>query len=67
MDGVRTNIEIDDELLEQARTVAGTTTKKATVEMALRMLVDRRGRESTLRLKGSVAWHGDLDESRAGR
>jgi Arc/MetJ family transcription regulator len=64
---VRTNIEIDDELLERARAVAGTSTKRATVELALRMLVGRRDRESTLQLKGTVAWRGDLDDSRAGR
>jgi Arc/MetJ family transcription regulator len=64
---VRTNIEIDDELLERARAVAGTSTKKATVELALRLLVCRLDRVSTLQLKGTVAWRGDLDESRAGR
>jgi Arc/MetJ family transcription regulator len=64
---VRTNIEIDDELLERARAVAGTTTKRATVELALRVLAARRDRLSTLDLRGSVVWRGDLDESRAGR
>jgi Arc/MetJ family transcription regulator len=62
---VRTTIEIDDELLERARDVAGTPTKKATVELALRTLIRRRDRESTLQLKGAMAWRGDLDESRA--
>jgi Arc/MetJ family transcription regulator len=62
---MRTNIEIDDELLERARAVAGTRTKKATVELALRVLAARGDRASTLDLRGSVAWHGDLDDSRA--
>jgi Arc/MetJ family transcription regulator len=61
---VRTNIDIDDELLERARAVAGTTTKKDTVDLALRVLVGRRDRASTLELRGTVAWHGNLDKSR---
>lgn len=64
---MRTNIDIDDELLEAARDVAGTTTKKATVEVALRELVRRRDRRATLDLRGDVVWEGDLDESRSGR
>jgi Arc/MetJ family transcription regulator len=35
-------IEIDDELLAQARRAAGTATIKATVEIALRGLIDRQ-------------------------
>lgn len=63
--GVRTNIDIDDELLAQAQQVAGTRTKKATVEFALRELVRRRQRRGALELRGRVAWDGDLDTSRA--
>lgn len=36
---MRTNIELDDELMRQAMKAAGTTTKKATVEASLRKLV----------------------------
>jgi Arc/MetJ family transcription regulator len=64
---VRTNIDIDDELLERARAVAGTRTKRDTVDLALRVLVGRRDRASTLELHGTVAWQGNLDESRTGR
>ena len=34
-------VEIDDELLTRARTVAGTDTIRATVEAGLRILVDQ--------------------------
>ena len=64
---VRTNIDIDDELLARAAAVAGTKGKKATVEYALRELVRRRERQKVLELRGRVVWEGDLDESRAGR
>lgn len=64
---VRTNIDIDDELLTRAQAVAGTKGKKATVEFALRELVRRKERHKALELRGKVRWEGDLDRSRAGR
>ena len=64
---MRTNIEIDDRLMAEAQRVAGTGTKKATVELALRELVARQKRLGVLRLKGQVRWEGDLEASRAGR
>ncbi|KAA0235325.1 MAG: Antitoxin VapB11 [Acidimicrobiales bacterium] len=64
---MRTNIDIDDELLAAAQRLAGTRTKKATVEHALRELVRRRQRQRVLELRGSVEWVGDLDETRKGR
>ena len=64
---VRTNIDIDDELLARAHAVAGTKGKKATVEYALRELVRRRERQKALELRGRVEWQGDLDRSRTGR
>lgn len=65
--GVRTNIEIDDQLLAAAQQVAGTRTKKATVEFALQELVRRRQRRGALQLRGKVDWDGDLDRSRSTR
>ena len=62
---VRTNIDIDDDLLAAAQRVAGTDTKRATVHYALEELVRRRSRRQTLDLRGKVDWQGDLDESRA--
>lgn len=61
---MRTNIDIDDELLAQAQAMAGTSTKKETVRLALETLV-RLGRQSELRaLRGHLHWEGDLDEMR---
>jgi Arc/MetJ family transcription regulator len=64
-EGVRTNIDIDDELLAEAQALAGTRTKKATVEFALTELVRRRRARSMLQLRGAVDL--DLDRSRRGR
>jgi len=64
---MRTNIDIDDDLLTRAMEAAGTTTKKAMVEEALRRLVENhRGREAIANLRG-LGWEGDLDEMRQGR
>jgi Arc/MetJ family transcription regulator len=64
---MRTNIDIDDELLSRAMNAAGLSTKRATVEEGLRLLV-RLGRQAKAlgRLKGA-GWNGDLDKMRQGR
>lgn len=64
---VRTNIDIDDELLAAAQALAGTRTKKATVEFALTELIRRRQAKSMLQLRGAVDLDIDLDRSRRGR
>ena len=63
---MRTNIEIDDELLSQAMTAAGLSTKRATVEEGLRLLVRVHKQVEALdRLRG-LGWEGDLAEMRQG-
>ena len=42
----RTTIEIDEELLERARSALGATTMRATVEEALRRAADQAGLEA---------------------
>jgi Arc/MetJ family transcription regulator len=51
-------VEIDDDLLARARTVAGTDTIRATVETALRSLVDQ---DTTLRHVARLRKPGALD------
>jgi Arc/MetJ family transcription regulator len=64
---MRTNIDIDDHLMRQAMRHSGTRTKKATVEAALRLLVETHAQIAIRKLKGKVRWEGNLDESRRGR
>jgi Arc/MetJ family transcription regulator len=64
---MRTNIEIDDQLLEQALRATGLKTKRAVVEAGLRMLLHLTRQEEILRLVGKVRWEGNLEESRQGR
>ncbi len=61
------NIDIDEQLLDDAQAIAGTATKKATVEHALRELVRRKQRQQVRDLLGTVDWTGDVDETRRGR
>jgi len=64
---MRTNIEIDDELLHKALRVSGLKTKRAVVEAGLRMLVRLKRQEDILSLVGKVHWEGNLDQSRQRR
>jgi Arc/MetJ family transcription regulator len=64
---MRTNIEIDDKLLSQAMTATGLSTKRATVEEGLRLLVRVRKQAKALAELKGLGWEGDLDEMRLGR
>jgi len=64
---MRTNVEIDDDLMRDAQRLAGTDTKRETVDLALRELVARYRRLGLLDLAGKVDWEGDLEQSRRGR
>ena len=66
-DGVwvaRTNIDIDDELIDRVMRRHGLASKRETVDFALRRLdVTPMTREQALAMQGS-GWEGDLDEMR---
>ncbi len=64
---MRTNIVIDEELIEQARKLTALPTKKAVVDEALRTLIRLKKQEKILFLRGKIRWQGDLDELRGGR
>ena len=64
---MRTNIDIDDTLMAQARKAAGRATKKETVEEALRLMVRLRRQQEADRAFGKYRWRGDLARSRKGR
>ena len=67
MMGMRTNIEIDPEVMKEAQRLTGTRTMRETVDLALRELVARNKRLGILKLAGRVHWEGDLNEMRRGR
>jgi Arc/MetJ family transcription regulator len=65
-DGVvtRTNIEIDDVLVDRAMRLYRLRSKREAVDLALRKLVDGMSREEALASEGS-GWGGNLGEIRS--
>jgi Arc/MetJ family transcription regulator len=63
---MRTNIDIDDELLAEAMQATGQTSKKATVEEALRRTVASHRRRAAIMDMVGMEWVGDLDDMRRG-
>ncbi len=64
---MRTNIVIDNSLMQRAMKATGFSTKKAVVEEGLRLLIKVKGQESIRRLRGKIEWEGDLGAMRQGR
>ena len=64
---MRTNIDIDDDLMARAQAATGLTTKKETVERGLELLVQLGSQAAVRALRGKITWEGDLDEMRRDR
>lgn len=64
---MRTNIIIDNDLMEHALVASGFATKRAAVEAGLRLLIEVYGQTDARKLRGKIAWDGDLKQMRAGR
>ncbi len=61
---MRTNIVIDDELMNEAMTLSQIRTKKDVVETGLKLLVQIKKQEKVKNLRGKLKWDGDLNEMR---
>ncbi|GAB4023048.1 type II toxin-antitoxin system VapB family antitoxin [Spirosoma koreense] len=61
---MRTNIDINDGLLEKALKMSKLKTKKAVVELALQEYINTMRRRDLLSLRGKVQWDGDLEQMR---
>ena len=64
---MRTNSEIDDQLIERALKATGLSTKRAVVEEGLRLLIKLRGQAKLRESFGKYPMENDLEESRQGR
>jgi antitoxin ParD1/3/4 len=64
---MRTNIDIDDTIMQKAMQAGGFKTKKETVEAGLTLLAQRFKQREILKLFGKVGWEGDLDEMRTSK
>ena len=63
----RTNLVINEKLLEEATRLSGERTYSRTVERALEDFVRRIKSRRILELAGSGLWEGDLHEMRSDR
>ena len=61
---MRINIDIDDQLMQQALRLSQAKTKKEVVELALQSFVKNLQRQQLLTLHGKVIWEGDLEAMR---
>lgn len=62
---MRTNIVIDDELMNEAMTLSRLKTKKAVVETGLKLLVQIKKQEQIKSLRGKLKWDADLEAMRS--
>ncbi len=63
----RTNVVLDDELVEACQKATGIKTRRALIDHALHELLRRERQKKILELKGTVQWEGDLKTWRKGR
>ena len=61
---MRTNVVIDDQLMESALKASGMKTKKDAIEEGLKLLVKMRGQERIKECRGKLEWTGNLDDMR---
>ncbi len=61
---MRTNIVIDDQLMNEALQASGAGTKREAVELGLKTLIRLKQQERIKNLRGNLHWQGDLDDLR---
>jgi len=61
---MRTNIVIDDQLMDEALMVSGYKTKREAVEEGLKLLIAMKKQAKIRELRGKLSWEGDLDAMR---
>ncbi|MBL4622414.1 MAG: type II toxin-antitoxin system VapB family antitoxin [Immundisolibacteraceae bacterium] len=61
---MRTNIEIDDELMNDVLKATGLKTKKDVVELGLKTLIRLKKQQRIKDFRGQLNWTGDLEGMR---
>lgn len=61
---MRTNIVIDDNLMNEALIISGYKTKKEIVEEGLKLLITMKQQSKIKQFRGKMKWEGDLNEMR---
>lgn len=58
---MRTNIEIDDHLMEEAFSLTNVRTKKELIHLALRELIKAKKKKDLVELSGKIQFHEGYD------
>jgi len=61
---MRTNIEIDDQLMAETLKATGIKTKREAVEQGLRTLLRLKRQTELRKMRGKYVWEGDPDRLR---
>jgi Arc/MetJ family transcription regulator len=61
---MRTNVVIDDDLMESALRASGIRTKKGAIEEGLKLLVQLKAQEKIKGFRGKLRWSGNLHKMR---
>jgi Arc/MetJ family transcription regulator len=64
---MRTNILLDENLIERAKKLTGIKTKREVVQEALRTLILLREQAEVRQFRGKLKWEGNLNEMRQTR
>lgn len=62
---MRTNIEINDKLMNDVLKATGVKTKKEAVELGLKTLIRLKKQQNIKKFRGKLKWIGDLDDMRS--
>lgn len=61
---MRTNVVLDDDLMQTALKLSGYKTKKRAIEEGLKLLIQLNHQKKIKAFRGKLRWTGNLDEMR---
>jgi len=64
---MRTNIVLEDKLIERAQRLTGIKTKREVVHEALRLLILLKEQARVRTMRGKLPWDGNLNDQRQSR
>ncbi len=64
---MRTNIDLDDDLVAEVMRITGKRTKRDAVHAAMTLLVEIDRQAAIRDLRGTIDWDGDLDDMRTSK
>ncbi len=64
---MRTNIVLEDKLIERAQKLTGIKTKREVVHEALRLLILLNEQAEVRTMRGKLPWNGNLNDQRRSR